>query len=1117
MIALDVLIGEQGATGLDGRELLLQVVGGFIQYQYEGDLVWNDLIELSSLIGPQGLPGIDGKEIELRVNENQLEWRYQGDLEWQFIYDLMLLKGQDAVFPVVTISVDGYWVIDGVKTTNPVIPVETFNVTFNLEGGNFSEGIPTVIEVVKGNSLELPIPTNEGYKFSGWFTGDTVNDTQFNNYLPVTKDINLYAKWILDYDYINSFFLNLNDTNQLDHTLNFSMTNGVDTYYLSQIDSSYLYLDDTESYRYYQSSSSFNIPIFGAGSRSGFQYDVYYNSLNEHILIENTYNPSLFSPWSLYKNNNMDLQLYDLSFMNPLDFVKQEGFMIYNYAGDLTGFDNLFFSSVAQQGLTMPSTSTFTTRNCTLNLDTMVLNYSTSGFVTLFGMGDFSFSYDVNFDLNDFNELTMTLPFEVIKQDFVDYLPILVQAVYSYHDINEIEETSILAFETLVDEKSLILLGINNIYDLTDFYQYDLFEIRYFEFAFDWIAIMKNDVIMTMQIVFDQKSILASDDSINDMLDVLNQYQFMVQSLDENFVTINEEMLQIILDDFYIDIASAYMVDLEKIAFNDYRNQKAEQLNIFYQYAGDIFVNPEDFNFMLEFLETSIGAIKKGLSYTEVDSLYNSTVQLIINSGYVLNCSQSYLTEITDQFYWYLDSFRLSIVDQSAYQGWLYGELIYFSSITTYFDWVVYALTVYENSQLYIINANQSQITFDIETRVDELSLQISDDLVIKLEAQESILFALIPQMHYGSTMNAVLYYFDMYLDSLPLDPWKIALISAKNSVLDEFNFLSSTATLSSQALLQTEYDDFIEAVAFLTVDDIEGLDSLVQDTLTNFNLLYETAPELLELYYAKLSYQDKWEDFYLTGVVYVNTEYQQLDDLVSVYQEYRLLIRQALTIEEVELFYQAGQSILANMPIIYLDFYSLISEYQNMLSNEVIMWEATYGFTSFEATDHLYYFGEEIIMAMTPYAAYQIYQVYYTLIQDDILFTMQVEYADILFGYYQYSLQFVADGDYSFVQDIYMQSQIAIDNASEWGEFELIISNYLNNSALIVCMRQNYLLQLDDAYNFYITVAAPEYLSSIESLYLQATTDMNNNLSWEMFGAILGDFVIVVENNYIV
>ena len=47
-------------SGSQGQNVLLQVSGGYIQWQHEGDANWQDLVDVSALQGPQGYQGLTG-------------------------------------------------------------------------------------------------------------------------------------------------------------------------------------------------------------------------------------------------------------------------------------------------------------------------------------------------------------------------------------------------------------------------------------------------------------------------------------------------------------------------------------------------------------------------------------------------------------------------------------------------------------------------------------------------------------------------------------------------------------------------------------------------------------------------------------------------------------------------------------------------------------------------------------------------------------------------------------------------------------------------------------------------------------------------------------------------
>ena len=67
-------------------------------------------------------------------------------------------------------------------------------VTFDANGGDVSFWDKST-NVQTYGTVELPIPTREGYVFLGWYIGEGVNEAQFTATSMVTSDITLKAKW----------------------------------------------------------------------------------------------------------------------------------------------------------------------------------------------------------------------------------------------------------------------------------------------------------------------------------------------------------------------------------------------------------------------------------------------------------------------------------------------------------------------------------------------------------------------------------------------------------------------------------------------------------------------------------------------------------------------------------------------------------------------------------------------------------------------------------------------------------------------------------------------------------------------------------------------------------
>lgn len=103
--------------------------------------------------------------------------------------------GADGLTP--HIGENGNWWI-GDKDTG-IQAVDNTTYTVKLNSDRFL--LPKELTVRKGECIDLPIPTQQGYIFEGWYTGITPNDRKFSSYDPVFRDMTLYAKWVEDNDY----------------------------------------------------------------------------------------------------------------------------------------------------------------------------------------------------------------------------------------------------------------------------------------------------------------------------------------------------------------------------------------------------------------------------------------------------------------------------------------------------------------------------------------------------------------------------------------------------------------------------------------------------------------------------------------------------------------------------------------------------------------------------------------------------------------------------------------------------------------------------------------------------------------------------------------------------
>ena len=190
----DWLASIKGDDGKAGKEILLRAQAGFIQWQYEGETAWRNLIALSELTGPKG---VDGKTVLFQVSNGFIQWQYQGESTWKNLIDMDVLKGTS-----------GSSAYDRYKAQNPSYDGDLNTWLNDLVNGRLADQVlhevifyidssNQIIEsILHGHSFEtLPTPIKEGYVFAGWFTGDEVNDGQVTVLTIITRSITLYPRW----------------------------------------------------------------------------------------------------------------------------------------------------------------------------------------------------------------------------------------------------------------------------------------------------------------------------------------------------------------------------------------------------------------------------------------------------------------------------------------------------------------------------------------------------------------------------------------------------------------------------------------------------------------------------------------------------------------------------------------------------------------------------------------------------------------------------------------------------------------------------------------------------------------------------------------------------------
>ena len=192
----------------------MRVSDGYIQWQYEGENSWTNLIAVESLVGQTG-NGIQSMAIDA-VGELVVTYTSGSSVNLGQIlkvytvtflhYDGSVAKvelvvhGGDATPPVL-INPEGHTFVEweGIYTNitaDTVIAsefsVHTYTITFDAQGGSASDPLT---HVPYGTVVTLPLPIKEGFGFLGWYAGLDANAPKIDSATLIKGNLTLYAKW----------------------------------------------------------------------------------------------------------------------------------------------------------------------------------------------------------------------------------------------------------------------------------------------------------------------------------------------------------------------------------------------------------------------------------------------------------------------------------------------------------------------------------------------------------------------------------------------------------------------------------------------------------------------------------------------------------------------------------------------------------------------------------------------------------------------------------------------------------------------------------------------------------------------------------------------------------
>ncbi len=82
-------------------------------------------------------------------------------------------------------------------TNGAVFPVDKATVSFDANGGKAA--IDSLV-VEKGDAIELPLPSRQGYSFLGWYDDARASANVYTNAAPIISDLTLVARWEPNYE-----------------------------------------------------------------------------------------------------------------------------------------------------------------------------------------------------------------------------------------------------------------------------------------------------------------------------------------------------------------------------------------------------------------------------------------------------------------------------------------------------------------------------------------------------------------------------------------------------------------------------------------------------------------------------------------------------------------------------------------------------------------------------------------------------------------------------------------------------------------------------------------------------------------------------------------------------
>lgn len=809
----------RGSDGAAGREITLRVAEGQIQWQYVNATTWTNLISVASLIGQ------NGKEVTFQIASGYLQWQYSGDATWQNLLLLSSLSGADGVTPTISISIDGFWVINGIKSEFRAVPetpvIQKVTLTFDSTGGFLSEATMLNYQNLnKGDIVILPVPTKAGSLFAGWFTGTTANDGQFTNTSILVCDLLLVAHWLPDYAQLRTLLDTLASGSNftVQNTVSYIRVTGEkrveDALFHFSTDSEghkissflldfYAYLNQDLVSEELAAIQSFSIQIDGSeyyywlepdGSTFGSRL-IPDGDRRRKILV-----PTLDSPFEYLipehftKRENANIFDYLVVDQNLIDFAN----VVYNGIGiiDILGLSATFYGDTNELILSIP---VFESEE------------------------DFELIYtvEISYLVSAVGSTTAEFPLEAVRSHVSKLI-----SDYALEQIALIVPTdaSLLAFNPVVIGLIDTVTNATGVVELYAAQNDAINQISSFPLITDPVKVAKNSAKNSLLITLNGLVPSATDASITQM----------TLDYDDALLAVNAatttDAVTIALNSGTASILSAYLEDAVKVeliqAKIDYKQylfsllgalnmiviNEADQLAIINQYTitEPLITNATTLAQVKSLVETAIGNIRTA-NYP-MDSL--KSAQLLTNAK--ANIRNRYLLLAQEIL-------EVSGIKSTALDAFYADIALELESSDLYNVLLIQALALNELESIAgsILVPCYSALAEEV---IDLYSLVLSETELLTLQGLKMIYLDEINLS--GSALNffSVLYNFKFSADMLLTTSLQTSKLSMIKALMEHVEAYAETATAASHAALELAYDNaLIEVLACTSEAEVDA------------------------------------------------------------------------------------------------------------------------------------------------------------------------------------------------------------------------------------------------------------------------------------------------------